>query len=90
MVDGAPRLADGTLAGSCLTMDGAVRTAVAAGVELATALEAASTTPATLIGLNDRGRLAPGCRADLVALTPDLHVAKVWVGGRPAWPLDGP
>jgi N-acetylglucosamine-6-phosphate deacetylase len=81
LVDGAARLADGTLAGSAITLDAAVRTAVAGGVPLADALVAASTTPATALGLRDRGRLAPGARADLVALGPDLDVQATWVAG---------
>ncbi len=79
--DGAPRLADGTLAGSALTLDGAVRTCVAAGIPLQHALEAASATPARLLGLADRGAIAPGRRADLVALDEHLHVTAVWVEG---------
>ena len=79
---GALRLADGTLAGSALTMVGAVRNVVsAAGVDLATAVTAASTTPARLLGLTERGRLCVGARADVVALTDDLEVEAVWVGG---------
>lgn len=73
--DGAPRLPDGTLAGSALTMDAAVRRVVEeCGVDLGEALRAASTCPARLLGLDDRGLLHPGTRADLVTLTPDLHV----------------
>jgi len=79
--DGAARLADGTLAGTALTMDAAVRTCVAAGVELRDALEAASTNPALLLGLHDRGVIAPGAVADLVALTPELEVSQVWLAG---------
>jgi N-acetylglucosamine-6-phosphate deacetylase len=81
----APRLPDGTLAGSSLTMDAAIRNAVrVAGVPLPVALEAASTTPAGVLGLTDRGRLAPGARADIVALDPDgVQVLDVWHGGRP-------
>ena len=82
--DGAPRLADGTLAGSALTMDAAVRTCVAAGVPLEQALHAASTVPARLLGLTDRGCIARGRRADLVALDAHLQVAGVWVAGRRA------
>lgn len=82
--DGVPRLADGTLAGSALTMDAAVRNAVAAGVDLVAALAAATSTPAGLLGLADRGRLEVGARADLVALDPGLGVAEVWVGGEQA------
>jgi N-acetylglucosamine-6-phosphate deacetylase len=45
------------------------------------ALAAASTTPAALLGLYDRGAVEPGRRADLVALGPDLDVESVWIGG---------
>lgn len=83
--DGAPRLPDGTLAGTALTMDAAVRNLVDAGAtDLASALFAASTTPARLLGLSDRGVIAVGARADLVALDRDLRVASVWIAGEPA------
>jgi N-acetylglucosamine-6-phosphate deacetylase len=80
----APRLPDGTLAGSSLTMDTAVRNVVEhAGVDLEHALVAASTTPAALLGLDDRGRIEVGARADLVALDAStLGVSGVWAGGR--------
>ena len=81
--DGAPRLPDGTLAGSSITMDGAVRVCVAAGVPLEHVLAAASTNPARVLGLADRGSIAVGRRADLVALGPDLGVRQVWVAGEP-------
>jgi N-acetylglucosamine-6-phosphate deacetylase len=81
---GAPRLGDGTLAGSALTMDQAVRNLVGAvGVDLATAVGAAATNPARVMGAHDRGRIAPGARADLVLLDEDLGVARVWIGGEP-------
>jgi N-acetylglucosamine-6-phosphate deacetylase len=81
MVEGAPRLADGTIAGSAVGMDAAVRRLVEeCEIPLDEALAAATSTPARLLGLGDRGRIVPGCRADLVALTPDLHVEEVWVG----------
>jgi N-acetylglucosamine-6-phosphate deacetylase len=84
--DGPPRLADGTLAGSALTMDRAVATMVhRAGIALDDALEAASTTPARVLRLLDRGRLAPGFRADVVALDGALRPVATWVGGRVAW-----
>ena len=79
----APRLPDGTLAGSSLTMDRAVRNVVdVAGVPLDAALVAASTTPAAVLGLRDRGRIASGGRADLVALDDGLSITAVWSGGR--------
>ena len=81
MTDGAPRLGDGTLAGSAVAMDTAVRICVGAGVDLAAALTAASTNPAGLLGLSDRGCIAVGRRADVVALTTQLEVEQVWVAG---------
>jgi N-acetylglucosamine-6-phosphate deacetylase len=84
MREGAPRLPDGTLVGSAVTMDEAIRVCVAAGVPVEHALAAASTNPAALLGLDDRGRIDPGARADLVALSPDLHVQQVWIAGRQA------
>jgi N-acetylglucosamine-6-phosphate deacetylase len=83
MSDGAPRLPDGTLAGSALTMDAALRTCVAAGVPLDVALTAASRNPARLLGLNDRGTIEIGGRADLVALSDDLAISQVWISGQP-------
>jgi N-acetylglucosamine-6-phosphate deacetylase len=67
-------------------MDRAVRVVVAAGVDPATALEAASRVPADLLGLADRGRLTPGARADVIALDGDLRPVEVWIGGDPVWP----
>jgi N-acetylglucosamine-6-phosphate deacetylase len=81
-----PRMADGRLVGSVLKMDRAVaNTVTAAAISLADAVTAASTTPAALLGLDDRGIIAPGRRADLVALDERLAVETVWIGGRPAW-----
>jgi N-acetylglucosamine-6-phosphate deacetylase len=87
LVDGAPRLPDGTIVGSALTMDQAVRNLVeVVGVDLPTAIRAAATTPARLLGAAERGVLRPGARADVVALDPELRVAQVWIGGEPAMP----
>ncbi len=74
---------DGTLAGAHLDMASAVRNAVRlAEVPLEDALCAASLTPARFLGLDrERGMLAPGARADLVALTPDLDLIATWFDG---------
>jgi N-acetylglucosamine-6-phosphate deacetylase len=83
MRDGAPRLEDGTLAGSVVTMSEAVKVCVNQGkVQLNQALLAASTHPADVMGLTDRGRLQSGCHADLVGLNQDLDVQAVWVQGQ--------
>ena len=81
--DGAVRLADGTLAGSCLTMDRAVRNVMEyAGVGLGEAIEMATLTPARAIGVGARkGSLEPGKDADIVLLTPELEVARTIVMG---------
>lgn len=77
-------LEDGTLAGSDLTMDKALRYAVnELGVDLCEALRMASLYPAEFLGLDDaRGRLKPGFRADIVHLTDALDVGDVLIGGR--------
>lgn len=80
--DGAARLRDGTLAGSTLTLDAAVRTAVAAGVPIEEAVLAATATPARAIGHPEFGNLAVGSSADAVLLDQDLKVQAVWLEGR--------
>jgi len=80
--DGAPRLADGTLAGSSVTMDQVIRNVVGVcGIPLDVAVRAASANPARLMGCSDRGELAVGGRADMVALDDELRIVGVWVGG---------
>lgn len=76
--------ADGTLAGSTLDMASAVRNCVdLLGLPLARALSLASASPAAFLGVDGwLGRLAPGYRADMVALDPDtVRVFATWVAG---------
>jgi N-acetylglucosamine-6-phosphate deacetylase len=72
-----------TIAGSTLTQDAALRNAVElAAVSLADAVAALTAVPARALGLGDRlGLLAPGYAADVVALSPDLRVRRVWAAG---------
>ncbi len=80
------RLTDGTLAGSTLTMDRAVRVMVALGnARLEDALTMATAVPAARLGLADRGHLAPGQRADLVLWSPELEITATVVGGTVAF-----
>ena len=83
--DGCLRLDDGTLAGSNLTMDEAVRYAVnVVGVDLGDALAMASRVPATFLRRDsDLGRIAPGHLASLVHLDDELRVLETWIEGRP-------
>ena len=82
VLDGKATLPSGTLAGSVLTMDQALRNAVTAGLPLATAAHLTSGAAADYLGLTDRGRIEPGLRADLVTLDADLHVQSVLTAGR--------
>ena len=69
------RLEDGTLAGSILQMDAAMRNMIAyTGCSLADAITMASATPARVLGLKNKGRIAAGCDADLVVLDKSLRV----------------
>ena len=83
--DGYLRLDDGTLAGSVLTMDEAVRYAVnVVGLDLGDALAMASRVPATFLRRDhDLGRIVPGHLASLVHLDDDLRVRDTWIEGRP-------
>jgi N-acetylglucosamine-6-phosphate deacetylase len=76
------RLEDGTLAGSILTMDEAVRRMVGlSGARAEDALSMASEVPARVLGLANKGRIAPRCDADLVVLDADLAVRATLVAG---------
>jgi len=75
---------DGTLAGSTLDMASAVRNCVRLlRISLEQALRLASRHPAEFVGLGDRlGRIAPGYRADLVAIQPaEVQILDMWVAG---------
>ncbi len=76
------RLADGTYAGSVLTMDAAVRNLVALGATEVEALLAASRAPARLLARAGVGLLTPGRQADIVVLDDRLEVQATLVGGR--------
>ena len=77
------RLADGTIAGSVLRLNDAVRNYRAAtGAPLYEAVACASLHPARSIGLDARkGSLLPGRDADIILLDEDCRVYGAWVGG---------
>jgi N-acetylglucosamine-6-phosphate deacetylase len=80
--DGVPRSAEGTIAGSALTLDRAVRNMIAIGVDPVVAFRAATIVPADTIGEPGLGRIEPGALADLVLWDDELMPSKVWVEGK--------
>lgn len=71
----APRLSDGILAGSVLSMDQALRNTVGTcSIPLSVALTSTSSNPAEVLGLTDRGDISVGKRADLVVLSHEMSV----------------
>lgn len=79
--DGACRLENGTLAGSSLTMDQAVRNMMTLGFEPSRAIAAATSAPAALMRRRDLGRLEPGAPADICILDDTFRVTRTLVGG---------
>lgn len=82
--NGRLQLEDGTLAGSNLTMDEAVRYCTQKlGVSLEDALRMASLNPAAFLKRDrELGRIAPGYLASLVHLSDDLQVLQTWIDGK--------
>ncbi len=86
VTEDSARLADGTLAGSILTMDQALRNLVAwSDVTPAEAFHMMTAVPARLLNDASRGRLVAGARADIALWDEELTPRGVFVGGRSAW-----
>ncbi len=83
VVDGLARNQDGVLAGSTATLDLCIRQCLSVGVEVTTALLAATRNPASFLGLNNRGAIESGARADLVVLDDRALVHATMIAG--AW-----
>jgi N-acetylglucosamine-6-phosphate deacetylase len=81
---GGVRLADGTLAGSVLTMDQAFRNLVSIGIPPHDASMHLSAHPADYLGERERGRLQPGAWADIVVMGPDLSLVDIFIEGASA------
>ncbi len=80
--NGSVCLPDGTLAGSALTMDQAVRNGVKfMGIPVEDAVRMASETPAEILGMFENGSLTPGADADLVVLSTEGMVEETIVAG---------
>jgi len=84
VVDGVARLVGGgAIAGSTLTMDSALRfMTMQTGLPIVDVVAMASTNPARVLGLDDRGTIDVGKRADLVILSASLNVEAVMRAGQ--------
>jgi N-acetylglucosamine-6-phosphate deacetylase len=80
----ALRTPEGRLAGSCLTLDRAIKNAnTFADMTLLEAVRAATLAPARLLGIEaEHGTLRSGARADLAVLDERGAVVETWLGGR--------
>jgi N-acetylglucosamine-6-phosphate deacetylase len=79
---GVCRNAEGTLAGSTLTLDRALRNIVALGIPLQDAVRTLTLNPATLLGIEfKKGSLRAGADADILLLDEGLQVTNVWTRG---------
>jgi N-acetylglucosamine-6-phosphate deacetylase len=79
---GVCRNAEGTLAGSTLTLDRALRNIVALGTSLSDVVGMLTLNPATLLGLEfKKGSLRAGADADILLLDERLHITNVWARG---------
>ncbi|OAX47793.1 N-acetylglucosamine-6-phosphate deacetylase [Paenibacillus sp. AD87] len=79
---GIARLEDGTLASSTVTMNEALRYTVETGIPLIDAVQMASTTPANILGFQQKGEISSGFDADLVLLDDEFQVLWTMVGGQ--------
>jgi len=78
----APRLEDGTLAGSVLRLDQAIGNLQNWGIAFRDAVASCTQVPARVLGLTDRGALAPGLRADVTVLDRTSRAILTLVGGK--------
>jgi N-acetylglucosamine-6-phosphate deacetylase len=84
---GVVRSEDGTIAGSALHCDRAVRNLMSyASIPFERAIRSATATPARMLGIErERGSLAPGLRADLSIWDPSYEIVTTIVGGVPVF-----
>jgi N-acetylglucosamine-6-phosphate deacetylase len=76
------RTASGVLAGSALFLDQALRLLIEiTGADLIDAVRTVTTTPAAILGVEDRGEIRVGARADLTVLDAQHRVRRTYVGG---------
>ncbi|MBE6650077.1 MAG: N-acetylglucosamine-6-phosphate deacetylase [Ruminococcaceae bacterium] len=81
--DGVVRLANGTIAGSAMTLHDGVRNLIKGGIPIGDVAKMASLIPARELGIEkDTGSIEAGKLADLAVLDGDFNVVKTFVNGR--------
>jgi N-acetylglucosamine-6-phosphate deacetylase len=80
--EGIARLADGTLASSTVTMNEALRLTVENGISFTDAVQMASTSPARILGLSNKGKIEIGYDADFVLLNEKYEVQWTMIEGQ--------
>ncbi|MBQ7363801.1 MAG: N-acetylglucosamine-6-phosphate deacetylase [Clostridia bacterium] len=74
---------EGEISGTKFTIDDACRNMmVHTGASLCQVFKYASTNPATMLGLSDKGKIAKGNVANLVTVDHLFNVEAVWLGGK--------
>jgi N-acetylglucosamine-6-phosphate deacetylase len=80
------RLADGSLAGSILSLEAALSNLMSfTGCNMMEAIQTVTSTPANLLKLPLKGRIAKGASGDLTLMTPDFKIAMAIVAGEVAY-----
>ena len=78
---GGVRLKDGTLAGSALTLDQALRNLLTLNLEISEISRRLSTIPAELLGIVDRGQIKENAFADLIVMNNEYKILEVYIEG---------
>jgi N-acetylglucosamine-6-phosphate deacetylase len=73
-----PKRKDGVIAGSAVRLDQSIKNVIDCGIPAELAIAAATSTPAKALGLNDRGEIKKGLRADLALLSESGLTSRVW------------
>lgn len=81
--NGIAEMSDGTLAGSTVTMDSTLRNMLSMlPVKVEDVIPSLTINPARALGLDDRGSIERGKRADFVLADRSLHVISTYVRGK--------